>query len=330
VCQAYHTHVRAYKTPASYNGQDLLREHDTKEEFFGLIEEAQEAELTTPGHPPRVEKRAGLHHLQARRLTAIEIAEGALLADIGVIFQLAAIYLPVGGDVLRLLIPIVFAIIVLRRGLYVGCMSFCVALFLIGVITGPSNLILMMLEGLAGLFLGVTMKYRIHQLAILFVGITCGAFLLFGLFVLTDLFTGIPLTDLIQSLHQAYTSFVSFMNGVAFGVGLGGWWQHTLFPKVDAVAKLAFTYWLAGFYLLSWIFLCPVVIVVYYITNLFVRMLGYKVVPFPGGILDKLLYRTLRTIVKFIPKRGIGKHWTAQALIKEVRRQGIGRYRAKS
>ena len=292
-----------------------------------MIEEAQEAKLTTSGHPYTIDKRAGLQRLQARKLSAIEIAEGALLADIGVIFQLAALYLPIGGDVLRLLIPIVFAIIVLRRGLYVGCMSFCVALFLVGVITGPGNLILMMLEGLAGLFLGVTMKYRFHQLAILFLGITSSAFLLFGLLVLTDLFTGIPFTDLIQSLHQAYNGFVSFMNGVASGIGVGGWWQHTLFPKVDALARLAFTYWWAGFYLLNWIVICPVVIVVYYVTNLFVRMLGYKVVPFPGGSLEKLLHWMPRTIIRFIPKQVIDRHPVTKALVKEVRRQGIGRYR---
>jgi Predicted membrane protein (DUF2232) len=295
-----------------------------------LIEEVQEDELATPRDIHKGEERVSTHRLQARRLSAIEIAEGALLADIGVIFQLVALYLPIGGDALRLLIPIVFAIIVLRRGLYVGCMSFCVALFLVGIITGPGNLILMILEGLAGLFLGVTMKYRFHQLAILFLGITSSAFLLFGLFVLTDLFTGIPLTDLIQSLHQAYNGFVSFMNGVTSGIGIGGWWQHTLFPKVDALARVAFTYWWAGFYLLNWIFICPVVIVVYYVTNLFVRMLGYKVVPFPGGSLEKLLHWMPRTIIRFIPKEVINHHPMTKALVKEVRRQGIGRYRAKS
>lgn len=295
-----------------------------------MIEEAHEDKLTAPLDIHEGEKRVNIHRLSARRLSAIEIAEGALLADIGVIFQLTAIYLPVGGDLLRMLVPIVFAIIVLRRGLYVGCMSFCVALFLVGVITGPSSLILMLLEGLAGLFLGVTMKYRIHQLAILFVGITCSAFLLYGLFILADLFAGIPLTDVIQSLHQAFNGFISFMNGVAFGVGLGDWWQHALLPKINAVAQLAFTYWWAGFYLLNWIFACPVVIAVYYVTNLFVRMLGYKVVPFPGGFLEQQWHRTLRTTIQLIPKNAIGKHWIARAFIKEARRQGIGRYRAKS
>ena len=72
-----------------------------------------------------------------RRLSAIEIAEGALLADICVIFQLLVTYLPVGGDFFRVLIFVVFAILVLRRGLYVGIMAMFVALFITGIVTGP-------------------------------------------------------------------------------------------------------------------------------------------------------------------------------------------------
>lgn len=80
-----------------------------------------------------------------RRLSAIEIAEGALLADIAVIFQLLTLYLPVGGEVFRLLVFVVFAILVLRRGLYTGIMGFCTALFLVGVISGINFLPVMLL-----------------------------------------------------------------------------------------------------------------------------------------------------------------------------------------
>ena len=50
-------------------------------------------------------------------MSAIEIAEGALLADIAVLFQLAVIYLPVIDLLTRFEIPIVLAVLVLRRGL---------------------------------------------------------------------------------------------------------------------------------------------------------------------------------------------------------------------
>src|SRR5205823_12666537 len=85
-----------------------------------------------------------------RKLTAIEIAEGALLADIGIIFQLLAIYIPIGKGIFHVLTPIVFAIIVLRRGFYVGTMSLVVALFVISIFRGPGAFFLMLLECGAG------------------------------------------------------------------------------------------------------------------------------------------------------------------------------------
>ncbi|HEX9134530.1 MAG TPA: hypothetical protein VF844_19755, partial [Ktedonobacteraceae bacterium] len=72
-----------------------------------------------------------------RRLTAIEIAEGALLADIAVIFQLLVKILPIGGGIFHLLIPIVFTVIVLRRSFYVGCMSLVATRFTSVLISGP-------------------------------------------------------------------------------------------------------------------------------------------------------------------------------------------------
>ena len=54
------------------------------------------------------------------RLSPIEIAEGALLADVAVIFQLLWLYLPVVGGFFRVLIPVVFTVLVLRRRLQAG------------------------------------------------------------------------------------------------------------------------------------------------------------------------------------------------------------------
>ncbi len=50
-----------------------------------------------------------LRAVRPARLSAIEIAEGALLADIAVVFQLLSIYLPIGGGYPALMVPIPFA-----------------------------------------------------------------------------------------------------------------------------------------------------------------------------------------------------------------------------
>src|SRR5260370_24291599 len=84
-----------------------------------------------------------LRAVRPARLSAIEIAEGALLADIAVVFQLLSIYLPIGGGYPALMVPIPFSILVLRRGLYTGLMGFFFALFLIAGLTGPPRSVLL-------------------------------------------------------------------------------------------------------------------------------------------------------------------------------------------
>src|SRR5205085_3252815 len=190
-----------------------------------------------------------------RKLSAIEIAEGALLADIAVIFQLISLYLPVGRSFLRILIPIVFTIIVLRRRLYVGVMGLCVALFIVGIMTGPNYLVTMLLEGMGGLFLGLTMKYRLRHFIILFVGVTCGALAVYITIILFTLMAGLPLISLIKPIHVAYANFIGIINFISLHIGLASFWQENIYPIVNFIANLAFTYWLAFWYVSLWIFL---------------------------------------------------------------------------
>jgi hypothetical protein len=242
-----------------------------------------------------------------RRLRAIEIAEGALLADIAVVFQLLFIYLPVGGGFFRILTFIVFAVLVLRRGLYVGIMGMCVALFIVGVVTGPQYLILMLIEGTGGLFLGITMKRRFHHIPLLLLGITCGALALYFLIFFFFLVAGLPFTSIIRSLHQIYDAVMTLMNLLTMRVGISHWWKQSIYPTASTLAALGFTYWWIFFYLALWAGLCPVVTIIYSVTNLFVRLLGYDVRPFPGGWLGKVLYRITRRMVRIAVKRGILK-----------------------
>ena len=265
-----------------------------------------------------------------RKLTAIEIAEGALLADIGVIFQLLALYLPIGKSIFEILSPIVFAIIVLRRGFYVGMMSLCVAVFTIGIMSGPGAWPNMLLQCGAGLFLGLTMKHRMNHFWIILLGTTSGALAFYFLLIFADFLAGIPLSDLIRSLHASFNAVINLAGVVVASMGLGHFWHNNLLPLVTAIGQVAFTYWWIAFYLVSWIAILPVVIVVYYLTNFIMRLLGYKVHPFPGGIIERFLYWTLRVLVRLIPARGrIGRHWMTHNLRREVRRLGIARQKAK-
>ncbi len=240
-----------------------------------------------------------------RRLLAIEIAEGALLADFAVIFHLISVYLPVGGSFFRLLIPVVLAILVLRRDLYVGIMGLCVAFFIASVVTGLVVSIPILFESGAGLFLGLTMKYRLRHLPLLLLGVTSGAFTLFVFILLVTQLLGLPFTDIILSLHKSYEALVSTLSTVALQAGRGDWWKHSAYPFISSIAQFAFTYWLAVFYTALWVYLWPVVFVFYFVTNLFVRLLGYDVRPFPGGNIEKNIQRIVKALIRQGLKRGI-------------------------
>lgn len=236
-----------------------------------------------------------------RRLQAIEITEGALLADIAVIFQLLVRYLPVGGGIFRMLSIVVFAILVLRRGLYAGIMGGFVAMFICVVVTGPLSAISMSLIVGAGVFLGMAMRLRTRHLPTLLLGATCGSLALYGFLMCLSFFFGI---NILRNMQQTYTFIIGIVNVVATAIGLGGWWQHSLYPLVAAVIAWAFGYWWAFLYVVLWIGLVPALIVIYLVTNALVRLLGYDVVPFPGGRIERWRQRVMRRLVRLSIKRG--------------------------
>jgi hypothetical protein len=240
-----------------------------------------------------------------RSLKPIEMAEGALLADVAVIFQLLVVSLPAGGIFFRLLIFIVFAVLVLRRGLYVGIMGMFTALFLIGVLTGLRGLFFLPLEATGGLFLGVTMKRNMRHIPLILLGTTCGTFALCCLLFFLTLLAGEPFTVWVHTLHSVYNVLIAITNVFMSQVGIGTWWKQSAFPIVSSVAAWGFTYWWVAIYIGGWLLVCPVVIVIYAFTNLFVRLLGYEVRSFPGGRLGRLRHRIWRFLIKLSIKRGI-------------------------
>lgn len=264
-----------------------------------------------------------------RRLTAIEIAEGALLADIAVVFQLLVHYLPIGGIYFALLVPAVFTILVLRRGFYASVMSLCVALFIIGILTNPGHIQLMFLEAGAGIFLGLTLKYRLHYLLLTLLGATGSAILFFSFTLLNILILGKPfLNGLLFGIRQAYNGLFAALNVITPQIGLGGWWQSTS-PLAHQLADLTLRYWLLLLFVSYWLLLIPVVIAVSYITTFLVRLLGYNVRPFPDGRINKLLQWFMRLLIRLALKVGLGRFWPVRMVIKEVRRQSMGLNRQK-
>ncbi|MBE3560652.1 MAG: DUF2232 domain-containing protein [Ktedonobacteraceae bacterium] len=240
-----------------------------------------------------------------RSLRAIEIAEGALLADIAVIFHLLTIYLPFGGEVFRIPVFIVFTVIVLRRGLYTGLLALSVALFTLAVITGLHGMTPMLIEGTGGLFLGVTMRWRVRHTPLILIGTTGGAlaiYLMVGFFLFL---AGQSFERLLPGMHTTYNQFILLTDAVTTRLGLWTAWRQNLYPLIAAGVDFGFRYWPLMLYCSFWLFVCPAVIVIYWITNMLVRLLGYEVRPFPGGWFGRALQRIKRRLVRWRVKRSM-------------------------
>lgn len=256
-----------------------------------------------------------------RKLNALEIAEGALLANIAVIFQLLYTYLPFGVEFFQLLIFVVFAILVLRRGLYVGIMSMCVSFFIVFLITGPQYLLFMLLEALGGLFLGVTMKYRFHHLPLLLLGIICGGLTLYCLLFAIFFIFGLPFSNITNSLHNVYSAVIPLVGLIATNLGLGSWWKQVVLPVVTAWANWGFAHWQILFLFALWLILVPVVTAIYAFTNSMVRVLGYDVRPFPDGWTRKLLRRLRRSLLHAAIRRGRAARRRRRAILQRKKQE---------
>ncbi|GCE12993.1 DUF2232 domain-containing protein [Tengunoibacter tsumagoiensis] len=239
-----------------------------------------------------------------RRLQAIEIAEGALLADIAVVFHLIAVFLPVGSSFFQLLCFVAFAVLVLRRGLYVGMMGLVVGMFIVAVVIGPHSLFPMLLEGAGGLYLGLTMKRRFSHVAIIVLGALGGALFLYCWLFLLTLFFHLSLQSFFDSIHQAEEALFPVLASSYERMGQGEMWRQTIHPQLVAASNWLITYWWLSLYLALLTILLPVVVCVYVATNTLVRWLGYEVRPFPN---DRFIHRLRWLFQRLIPRKMIKK-----------------------
>jgi hypothetical protein len=261
-----------------------------------------------------------------RRLTAIEIAEGALLADIGVVLHLLIRILPVGGTVLSLLVPVVFALLILRRGFYVACMSLCVAVFLIAILIGLTGGPLLLLEAGAGLYLGLAMRHRLSHTAIIVLGVLSGGLALAAALLGVSFLAGGPAL-LVRSLRVSFEQVLPILGTLFRLLHLGYFWQTTLLPLCNRLLAWGLQNWLLLLGLMCWAFCLPVVIIVYSVTNILLRLLGYQVRPFPGSRLEGWLYWWLLLPMRMLPRRMIYRTRVLHLYIREVRRLNRARLR---
>ena len=238
--------------------------------------------------------------LGAGWLNALGLAEGGLLADVGVILDLASIYIPFIGTVLGPAVPTPFVILALRRGPRVTLLAAAVSAFLVTIFAGPHFGWRMGLEAVVGMLLGWAMQRRMRPLLILGIGTLVVAVVTFIAALGVIFLTGLPIKDVVSELKNGLGAAAWIVaTGAALVGGEGPW--LSIRPLLVVVGVLALRFWpLLLFAYLTAAFALPTVAFYYAIANATARVLGYTVQPFPPRWSIRLVRWTLRTAVAML------------------------------
>jgi hypothetical protein len=278
-------------------------------------------ELSDPSeHPARRSKRYGDDALASGWLTAAELAEGGLLTDVGVVLDLAAIYLPLVGVILSFAVPTPFAVLMLRRGARVTLLSAAVAVFLITVLAGPHFGWRMGLEASLGFLLGWAMRARIRPSLAIAGGTVLVAVVTFVAAMGVIFVTGLPISDIVDELRNILETLAWMAAAGASIFGLESQWL-AIRPTLVAVGVLALHVWpllLFGTLVASSL---PVVASYFDLANATAKVLGHDVPTFPSRRFRRLIWMGKQLLrLPVLPLRRISGRRTSSRVLAEGKR----------
>ncbi|HKV84977.1 MAG TPA: DUF2232 domain-containing protein [Ktedonobacterales bacterium] len=249
------------------------------------------------GHSPRARvtgSPTASRRLAGMRMSALDMAEGGLLADVGIVLDLASIYLPIIGAILTPTVPTPFAILTLRRGPRVAFVASAVAMFLVTVLAGPHFGWRMGLEAALGILMGWAMRRRWRSLTIVVAGTVIVATATFVAALLVLVATGLPTHDVVRELRNVLHVLAGLAAFATSALGLRGQWLAVR-PGLASFGNALLNVWPLLLYAYATAFALPAVIVYYAIANSAARVLGADARPFPPRWITRLILWGLRT-----------------------------------
>lgn len=224
--------------------------------------------------------------------SAISMAEAGLLTDVGIVFDLAWIYVPILGTAFIPLIPTPFTILYLRRGGRITLFAACVAGFLMTVLVGPHYGWRLTLEACIGMAMGWAMRRRWSPLRAISLGLFVNATVAYVAAFVGIYALGLPLHDLYLELQNMLVSVGWLLDTSASLLGLQHAWLGVR-PFFSAAAHVTLTYWIPMFYLYVVAIALPVDLLYYSVASSTAFALGHDVRPFP----PPWVWRALRVVV---------------------------------
>lgn len=246
-----------------------------------IISQGTTTQNSAGGFAPQSQKPPSTHpEGNAVRISARDLAEGGLLADVGVLLDLLTIYLPVIGVALAPAVPAPFAVLALRRGPRTTLVAAAVAAFLVTVISGPHFGWRMGLEGVLGMLLGWGMRRHTPRVTLVAIGTALLTAVSFAAAFIVIFAGGLPIHDVVDSIRNGVQTLLSILASAAQFSGLWTQWLAVR-PALTAIGRLAVDMW--PLVLLASIIAAavPMVVLQYSVANTAVRVLGHDVPPFP-------------------------------------------------
>lgn len=283
--------VAQTRTPWTQHGQDasVASEHAPPASPSAMrapiAPDADDATNTGLAAAVTTTRRTG--HERAPWLSPLDLAEGGLLVDVGVILDLASIYLPIVGNVLSPAVPTPFAVLFVRRGARATLLAAGVATFLVTVLAGPHFGWRMGLQALVGMLLGWAMRRRFRPLGVLTLGTALVATASFAATLGVIAFFGLPVELVVGGMRNSLRAAAYVADDAAGWVHLSAQWAAVR-PAFLGVAFALLRVWPVLVFLYVTVFALPVVILYYAVANLALRTLGHDVRPFPPGWLGAL------------------------------------------
>jgi hypothetical protein len=264
--------------------------------------------------------------------SAISLAEGGLLADVSLVFDLAWIYIPIVGMAFIPLIPTPFTILYLRRGARITFFAACVGGFLMTVLVGPHYGWRLAFEGIIGLAMGWMMRRRWPPLLAITLTILLNTAVAYVAAFAAVYALALPLGDLFSEFQNLLIGIGWVLDKSTALFGLQAIYLPVR-PSLVVVAHFMLTYWIPMFGVYIVALTGPTDVLYYSVASTTAFALGQDVRPFPprwvwsalrviGLALSPFIWLA-RLLWRVVTAPLWGPIWLAQALARWRRRRRL-------
>ncbi len=213
--------------------------------------------------------------------------------------ELVRIFLPFAGVALAPLVPVPYALLMLRRGWRPTVLAVMVGALLVGLITGLHYGWRMAVSGLVGLALGFAMRMHLRPALVVLAGSVLTSIGTYAFFFAVFFVLGVPLADFVTGMQNGFHAINSAAEWLASQLDLTALWQQVV-PSLLAFEAWMMRYWLLAVYGVVLCWSIGAVMLYYMVSNKLMRFFGFEVRPFPSPRVERAIRWLVRHMQKLV------------------------------